>query len=106
MVYEHHNHDILEDSFPDNFLPDAIDGLVYCPGTINLKPFRSLSLDVFRQDYELNVLGAVKAIKACLKPMKKSENGPSVVLFSSVANSAARKNHGARLRASNALCEL
>lgn len=85
LTYEHLNHNILEDDIPSGFLPDTIDGLVYCPGSISLKPFRSLSLDVFRHDYELNVLGAVKAIKAALKPMKKSDNKPSVVLFSTVA---------------------
>ena len=85
LTYEHLNHNILEDEIPSGFLPDTIDGLVYCPGSISLKPFRSLSLDVFRDDYELNVLGAVKAIKSALKPMKKSANKPSVVLFSTVA---------------------
>ena len=85
LPYQHLNHNILEGEIPDGFLPETIDGLVYCPGSINLKPFRSLSLDVFRSDYELNVLGAVKAIKAALKPMKKSGNKPSVVLFSTVA---------------------
>lgn len=85
LTYQHLNHNILEDEIPDGFLPDTIDGVVYCPGSISLKPFRSLSLDVFRQDFELNVLGAVKIIKAALKPMKKSGNKPSVVLFSTVA---------------------
>lgn len=85
LAYKHLNHDILKDEIPDGFLPETIDGLVYCPGSISLKPFRSLSIDVFRQDYELNVLGAVKTIKAALKPMKKSINLPSIVLFSTVA---------------------
>ena len=85
LTYQHLDHDILEEEIPDGFLPETIDGLVYCPGSISLKPFRSLSLDVFRQDYELNVLGAVKTIKAALKPMKKSRYNPSIVLFSTVA---------------------
>ncbi|MFT4534460.1 MAG: NAD(P)-dependent dehydrogenase (short-subunit alcohol dehydrogenase family) [Saprospiraceae bacterium] len=85
LTYQHLNHDILEDEIPDGFLPETLDGLIYCPGSINLKPFRSLSIDVFRQDYELNVLGAVKTIKAALKPMKKSTGNPSIVLFSTVA---------------------
>jgi len=84
-AYHHLNHNILEDEIPEGFLPETIDGIVYCPGSISLKPFRSLSLDVFRQDYELNVLGAVKTIKAALKPMKKSATNPSIVLFSTVA---------------------
>jgi len=65
-------------------LPDSIDGLVYCPGSINLKPFQSLSIDDFKNDFEINVLGAVKILKACLKGLKKS-GGASVVMFSTVA---------------------
>ncbi|MCL6261504.1 SDR family oxidoreductase [Aquiflexum sp. TKW24L] len=65
-------------------LPEVIDGLVYCPGTISLKPFHRFSIEDFQKDYEVNVLGAVKVLQACLKGMKKSETA-SVVLFSTVA---------------------
>jgi NAD(P)-dependent dehydrogenase (short-subunit alcohol dehydrogenase family) len=65
-------------------LPEVIDGLVYCPGTINLKPFHRFSVEDFQKDYEVNVLGAVKVLQACLKGLKKSESA-SVVLFSTVA---------------------
>lgn len=65
-------------------LPEVIDGLVYCPGTINLKPFHRFSIEDFQKDYEINVLGAVKVLQACLKGLKKSESA-SVVLFSTVA---------------------
>ena len=41
-------------------LPDVLHGLVYCPGTINLKPFHRLSEAEFRADFEVNVMGAVK----------------------------------------------
>jgi NAD(P)-dependent dehydrogenase (short-subunit alcohol dehydrogenase family) len=65
-------------------LPEVIDGLVYCPGTINLKPFHRFSIEDFQKDYEVNVLGAIKVLQACLKGLKKSESA-SVVLFSTVA---------------------
>jgi NAD(P)-dependent dehydrogenase (short-subunit alcohol dehydrogenase family) len=65
-------------------LPEVIDGLVYCPGTISLKPFHRFSVEDFQKDYDVNVLGAVKVLQACLKGMKKSESA-SVVLFSTVA---------------------
>ncbi|PSL05115.1 SDR family NAD(P)-dependent oxidoreductase [Cecembia rubra] len=65
-------------------LPDVIDGLVYCPGTINLKPFHRFTVEDFRNDYEINVLGAVKVLQACLKGLKKSTSA-SVVLYSTVA---------------------
>ncbi|WP_113925768.1 SDR family NAD(P)-dependent oxidoreductase [Cognataquiflexum aquatile] len=65
-------------------LPEVIDGLVYCPGTISLKPFHRFSIEDFQRDYEVNVLGAVKVLQACVKGLKKSESA-SVVLFSTVA---------------------
>lgn len=65
-------------------LPETLHGVVYAPGTINLKPFHRLPLDVFRQDLEINVLGAIKVLQACFKPLKAAK-GASVVLFSTVA---------------------
>lgn len=65
-------------------LPDALHGVVYCPGTINLKPFQRLSTDELKNDFQINVVGAVAVLQACLSPLKKSE-GASVVLFSTVA---------------------
>ncbi len=65
-------------------LPDVLDGLAYCPGTINLKPFTRLTEDDFLTDFKVNVLGAVKTIQTSLGALKKSENA-SVLLFSTVA---------------------
>ncbi len=76
--------DITTDFDKIEDLPDSIDGLVYCPGSINLKPFQSLSIDDFQNDFEINVLGAVKVLKACLKGLKKSGSA-SVVMYSTVA---------------------
>ena len=41
-------------------LPDEIHGLVYCPGSINLKPFHRFTDEDFMEDFELQVLGATK----------------------------------------------
>ncbi|GAB4399869.1 MAG: SDR family oxidoreductase [Microscillaceae bacterium] len=65
-------------------LPDTLHGLAYCPGSINLKPFQRLSPEEFQEDFEINVLGAVKVLQATMKPLKKAQ-GASVVLFSTVA---------------------
>lgn len=65
-------------------LPDTLHGIVYTPGTINLKPFQRFSLDDFRNDFEINVLGAVAAIQANLGRLRKA-NGASILLFSTVA---------------------
>jgi 3-oxoacyl-[acyl-carrier protein] reductase len=66
-------------------LPDEIDGVAYCPGSIVLKPFKSISDDQFLDDFNINVLGAVKIIKATLAGLKKSQNHPGIVLFSTIA---------------------
>lgn len=76
--------DISEDFDAIKNLPEVIDGLVYCPGTINLKPFHRFSIADFQNDYNINVLGAVRVLQACMKGLKKS-NSASVVLFSTVA---------------------
>ncbi|NJN50406.1 MAG: SDR family oxidoreductase [Polaribacter sp.] len=77
----HYNCDILTDELPQI---DAIDSLIYCPGSINLKPINRLKLEEFRDDFEINVVGAVKAIQHFL-PQLKSGNNPSILLFSTVA---------------------
>jgi NAD(P)-dependent dehydrogenase (short-subunit alcohol dehydrogenase family) len=67
---------------------DALDGLVYCPGTIKLKPLRGLKREQFLEDFEVNVLGAVQTLQANHKLLQAgAANGakPGVVLFSTVA---------------------
>mgnify|MGYP003630794737 FL=1 len=65
-------------------LPDVLDGLVYCPGSISLKPFHRIKPADFQAEWELNFLGAVKVTQQVLDLLKKSDN-PSVVYFSTVA---------------------
>lgn len=79
-----HQMDILTGNLDEINFPDIVDGLVYAPGSINLKPFNRLTLEDFKNDFEINVLGAVKIIQKLLPNLKKSESA-SVVLFSSVA---------------------
>ena len=65
-------------------LPDTLHGLVYAPGSINLKSFQRFSLADFQADFNVNVLGAVAAIQANLARLRKA-GGASIVLFSTVA---------------------
>jgi len=65
-------------------LPDTLDGLIYFPGTINLKPFHRLTPDDFKKDFQINCLGAVQAIQQALPALKKSP-AASIVMFSTVA---------------------
>ena len=74
--------DVLEDFQLE--LPEQLDALVYCPGSINLKPFHRLKEEDFLADFKVNHIGAVKVIQQALKALKKSENA-SIVLFSTVA---------------------
>jgi NAD(P)-dependent dehydrogenase (short-subunit alcohol dehydrogenase family) len=78
----HYNCDILTDQLPQL---DAVDALIYCPGSINLKPISRLKLEDFRADFEINVVGAVKAIQHYL-PLLKRGTTPSILLFSTVAS--------------------
>lgn len=65
-------------------IPDQLDGLIYCPGTINLKPFHRIKAEEFQEEMNINYFGAVKAIQQSLKALKKSDQA-SIVLFSTVA---------------------
>jgi NAD(P)-dependent dehydrogenase (short-subunit alcohol dehydrogenase family) len=75
---------VLEENLNFNFLPDTLDGLAYCPGSITLKPFGRIRPEEFVQDFNLQVVGAVKVIQAVLPKLKSSESA-SIVLFSTVA---------------------
>ena len=76
--------DVLEDEPNFPVIEGGIDALVYCPGSINLKPFRGLKLSDFHHDMEVNYFGAVKTIKNYLPNLKEAKDA-SVVLFSTVA---------------------
>jgi 3-oxoacyl-[acyl-carrier protein] reductase len=77
-------YDAIADAKADFQLPDELHGLVYCAGSINLKPFHRLTEEDFINDLKINLLGAVKVIQYALPALKKSGNA-SIVLFSTVA---------------------
>lgn len=92
------------ESAPDlSGLPEVLDGLVYCPGSINLKPFARLTPEDFMQDFSINLLGAVRSLQAVAPRLKKSPQA-SVVLFSSVAAATGMPYH-ASIAASKAAVE-
>ncbi len=76
--------DVTKEDLNLDVIPDAIDGLVYCPGSINLLPFARIQPKDFLADYNLQVVGAIKVIQSVVKKLKKSSQ-PSIVLFSTVA---------------------
>lgn len=76
--------DVMDEKIDLDFLPDTLDGVAYCPGSINLKPFSRIKPADFEEDYKLQVVGAVKVLQAVYPKLKAAENA-SVILFSTVA---------------------
>ena len=90
---KHIKYDSVNDLEIDtSILPEKIDGFVYCPGSINLRPFNTLKIESFLEDYIINFLGAIKSLKIILPLMQKSDNS-SIVFFSTVALSTGMPFH-------------
>lgn len=81
---EYHYLNVLDEEIHLNFLPDTIDGFIYCVGSINLLPFTRIKAQDFLSDYQLQVVGVVKVLQNIITKLKKGVN-PSIVLFSTVA---------------------
>lgn len=81
---EYHYLNVLDDTILLDNLPDTINALIYCPGSINLKPFARMQPAEFVSDLNLQVIGAVKVIQAVLPRLKNAEHS-SIILFSTVA---------------------
>ncbi len=95
--------DVLSDDLSVlSSLPDQLHGLVYCPGTITLKPLQALKASDFQRDFDLNVLGAVKVVQACLKPLRNAK-GASIVLYSTVAATVGLSYHASIAAAKGAV---
>ncbi|MEC8402891.1 MAG: SDR family oxidoreductase [Bacteroidota bacterium] len=84
-------------------LPETLNGLVYCPGTINLRPFKGLRPEVFTRDFSINVMGAIKTLQAVLGRLQNSEVPASVVFFSTVAVQTGMPFHSSVATAKGAL---
>lgn len=80
----YHQINVLDESISLDFLPNELDGVVYCPGAIELKPFARISPADFISDLNLQVIGAIKIIQGCLPRLKKGSS-PAILLFSTVA---------------------
>lgn len=91
-IDQHHQVDITEQdpALPD--LDEPINGLAYCPGTINLKPFTALKPGDFQSDWQVNVMGLVHILNHYYRPLKKADHA-SVVAFSTVAVQAGMAFH-------------
>ena len=84
--------DVTTDILDVSKLPAVIDGLVYCPGSINLRPFKGLKIETFESDMQINFFNMVKVVQQLL-PQLTASNQASIVLFSSVAASMGMPFH-------------
>jgi len=98
----HISYDVMNDALDLSNLPEQLDGFVYCPGSINLRPFRGLKPQTFQDDFNLNVLGAVKSIQAVLPLLQKSPQA-SLVFYSTVAVSTGMPFHASVAAAKGAI---
>ena len=80
----HHTFDVLKDDISELDLPEEIHGLVYLPGSINLKPFKMMSPETFSEDMELNFHALIRVVHGLLPKLKNAE-ATSLVFFSTVA---------------------
>lgn len=79
----HHVLDVASGSPDASQLPEAIDGFVYCPGSIDLGPLRGATAEKLTEHFSLNVVGAVECMKAALPGLKRARG--SAVFFSTIA---------------------
>ena len=83
-LIQFHPLNVLDENFVFDFLPELLNGVIYCPGSINLRPFERIKPTDFIDDYNLQVVGAIKIIQTVASKLKKSDNA-AIVLFSTVA---------------------
>ena len=76
--------DALNDEFDSSLIPDEIHGFIYLPGSINLRPFKGLSVEAFKQDLEINLISLIKVLKTVMPKLVAADNS-SIVLMSTVA---------------------
>jgi 3-oxoacyl-[acyl-carrier protein] reductase len=84
--------DASTDVLDTSKLPAVIDGLVYCPGSINLRPFKGIKPEAFETDLQINFISLVKVIQSVLPNLLAAEQA-SIVTFSSVAASMGMPFH-------------
>ncbi|MDT0650016.1 SDR family NAD(P)-dependent oxidoreductase [Autumnicola edwardsiae] len=81
---KHLEFDVEKDNIEDLDLPDKLDGLVYCPGSINLKPFKMHRIEDFKKEMDLNFFGLIKSVHGVMPKLQNAENA-SLIFFSTVA---------------------
>ena len=88
----HIKFDALTDQLDTSALPESLDGFVYCPGSINLKPFKMLKQEHFEEDMNINFFSMLKVTRTVL-PLLTKDGSSSMVFFSTVAVSTGMPFH-------------
>ncbi len=83
-LLSYHPLNVLDAEQDLSFLPEVLDGVVYCVGAIQLRPFERIKAEDFLNDYRLQVLGAIQILQKVMPLLKKSESA-SIVLVSTLA---------------------
>ena len=87
--------DVLKLGFVDNLKKDLeeteIQGIAYCIGSIDLKPFKLTKANDFVSSYVLNLVAVTEVIRTFQESLKNNKG--SIVLFSTVAAKKGFANH-------------
>lgn len=97
--------DVTQDLPDDLGIPESLDGLVYCPGSINLAAFRQLKPETFSADFDINVVGAVRVLHATLGALSAG-SGAGVVFLATTASRIGMNFHASVSTAKTALIGL
>jgi NAD(P)-dependent dehydrogenase (short-subunit alcohol dehydrogenase family) len=95
--------DVLSEEGEALTAPDTLSGVVYCPGSITLKPFEHTSEEQFHRDWEINVKGAIRVLRQAAPSLKAFDGVSNVLLFSTVAAQVGMKYHASIASAKGAL---
>ena len=94
--------DVTKDELDLSLLPDSLDGVVYCPGSIQLKPFHRITDQEFMEEFNLNVVGAIRVVRTLL-PLLKNAPQSSILFFSTIAVQQGMPFHSSIAAAKGAL---
>ncbi|MDG2208321.1 MAG: SDR family NAD(P)-dependent oxidoreductase [Pirellulales bacterium] len=102
---EHLQYDFsLDAALPSGAFEGPLDGIAYCPGSIELAPIHRVTAEAVRQSFELNCVGAIRFVQACLPGLKATEQAnASIVLFSTIAAARGLAMHTAIAASKGAL---
>lgn len=98
---QHNPLDVLQQAPAAEQFPAVLHGFVYAPGSIELGMLRGLDPQQLRDDFELNVIGAVRCFQAALAGLKAARG--SAVFFSTVAVAQGLPMHSSIAAAKGAL---